>query len=982
MTRCAIALFVILGIAARAQDAQPEQAIADLVKRVDAAASEADARKMLEDSQALFAPTLVSALVDLGDQRLDVGMAERSARLFAMASTVATEIHDQRGLASALRGAGDLLVYQSKPEQAAAVLEQSRAIEEKIGDQPGLATVLNAIGNMHFAQGEMAQTLSYFRQALKIREQTNDRAGTGKELNNVGVAVWKQGDCLAAIGYFDRSADILRELGLRARLATSLQNIGLCHWTQGDYSEALTSLNEALDIVRELKDPTRTAAVQNALGIVYRAQGHYEQSLAAFEEALSIRKRVDQKWGVAETLDNLGLLYQSEANREKALDSFEQGLAINRQLGNREILSDSQLAIGRLYRESGEYEKAFEHYQRSLEASAGGGISWQHAETLREVGELRLDQGRYQEARKFFEQALAAQQSSGDKAASARTLTAIAALELKLHRYAEALKDAGRARQLGEAAGNPEVMWAADTASGRALRSLGRTSEARAAFDRAIALVEQLRTHITSGNEAAGQFLFDKLAPYDQMVSLLVAAKQPEEALNYAERAKARVLVDVLRGGAGITNTMTESERAQEKHLIAQLNSWNEQIGVAETQNRDGGKRLAALDAKLAHSRVELDSFEDSLYAAHPELKVSRGRFAPLTQHDLDALPPAPSGRLLEYVSTDQTTYLFSAARGRSGAPRLAVFDLKLPRKRLEQEADTLQRELADRDLRFAQQAQEADRLLLPPGAIAGARELVIVPDGALWNVPFQALRSSSGRYLIQDCAIAYAPSLAALREMSKPPVRTRPAKGMLLALGNPPAGAEPPLPDAERQVDDLEKLYGASRSAVFVGAQAREDRLKREAGNYRVVHVATHAFLDHSNPMYSYLLLAPGGSEDGRLEAWEISHLNLNADLVVLSACETGRGQIVAGEGVIGLAWSFFVAGSPRLVTSLWNVDAASTTDLMLDFHKQLAAEYRGGQRIRVAEALRTAVLATLARPQYAHPYYWAGFVVAGNGF
>src|SRR5262249_16030129 len=148
------------------------------------------------------------------------------------------------------------------------------------------------------------------------------------------------------------------------------------------------------------------------------------------------------------------------------------------------------------------------------------------------------------------------------------------------------------------------------------------------------------------------------------------------------------------------------------------------------------------------------------------------------------------------------------------------------------------------------------------------------------------------------------------------------------------------PLPEAEAEVKGLGRLYGAARSKIYVGAEAREDRVKNEAGDFRVLHFATHGVLNDAAPMYSHLALARGDkNEDGLLEAWELMRMDLRADLVVLSACETARGRFGAGEGVIGLSWALFIAGAPSTVVSQWKVESASTRELMLGFHQRLRA-------------------------------------------
>ncbi|HEU4766915.1 MAG TPA: CHAT domain-containing protein, partial [Pyrinomonadaceae bacterium] len=289
-------------------------------------------------------------------------------------------------------------------------------------------------------------------------------------------------------------------------------------------------------------------------------------------------------------------------------------------------------------------------------------------------------------------------------------------------------------------------------------------------------------------------------------------------------------------------------------------------------------------------------------------------------------------------------------------------------------------------------------------------KTLCIVPDKALWELPFQALQPRNGAHLIEDFTVFYTPSLSVLREgmkkQGRAPVgqtladrRPTPVGRTFFALANPDLGGKgelvntsgtrerlAPLPEAETEVKTVAALYGQANSRIFIGTDAREARVKAEAPNYRVLHFATHGLLDGQNPMYSHLTLSQVGGEsqeDGMLEAREIINLDLSADLAVLSACQMARGWVGAGEGVIGMSWAFFVAGVPTIVASQWKVDSDSTTVLMIDFHRRLTAR-RSHVRKREtkAEALRNASLLLLRSERYRHPFYWAGFVMVGDGW
>ncbi|MEK7832529.1 MAG: CHAT domain-containing protein, partial [Acidobacteriota bacterium] len=349
---------------------------------------------------------------------------------------------------------------------------------------------------------------------------------------------------------------------------------------------------------------------------------------------------------------------------------------------------------------------------------------------------------------------------------------------------------------------------------------------------------------------------------------------------------------------------------------------------------------------------------------------------------------------------------LFVVTKAKTGEPKLKVYPLAIKRDELAAKVEQFRSQLAGRDARFGKLASELYAQLLKPAKadLPAQTRLVIVPDGPLWELPFQALLTERNRYVLQDHVISYAPSLTVLREMSKVKRESASAqKSSLLAFGDPKLGGQSltraqslmgttfeQLPEARTQVETLRKFYDANRSKVFIGETATEDQYKAEAGNYDILHFATHGVLNDRNPLYSHLLLAQPeaagkdakeAKEDGMLEAWEIMQMDLRADMAVLSACETARGRVGAGEGMIGLTWAMFVAGVPTTVVSQWKVRADSTADLMVEFHRLLQArDAKGATRWTRAEALQQAAMKLLADPKYRHPFYWAGFVMIGK--
>ncbi len=737
---------------------------------------------------------------------------------------------------------------------------------------------------------------------------------------------------------------------------------------------------------------TKTGKPAPGLGKMIRAlQGVKEEGAwKVWREATAVEDLADALVTVKTTAERSALLAE-----EKELVTERLVREVNRQ-GNR-------------LRSQGNYPEALARYRLAQNIAEQIGDKAGIASTLNNIAIVHDSQGNYAQALEHFQKSLALSEALGSKAEANNTLIGMGNASRLQGNYAQALDFAGRATVLAKQFGYPTQLWRAQTSAGRSYRALNQLTPARQAFEEAIATIETLRAQVAGGEQEQQRFFEDKLASYQAMVELLVAQNQSSAALAYAERAKARVLLDVLHSGrVDITKALTAAEQDRERGFNNHLVSLNTQISRENLRSQPDPARLNDLKAQLQKVRLDYEAFQTSLYAAHPRLKAQRGKVEMLTLGQARDLLPDTRSALLEYVVTDERTYLFALTGNAAGTTaELKVYPLEIKNKELDDRAARFRETLAKGSPGFRQPARELYDLLLKPAAaqLQGRTSLVIVPDGALWELPFQALQPAPNRYLIEDCAIAYAPSLTALREMVKLRDRKKDSAGSptLLAFGNPALGKQTiaraksvlmdekldPLPEAERQVNVMRQIYGAAKSKIYIGAEAREERAKAEAGAYRILHLATHGILNDSSPMYSHVLLAQAegdihkAGEDGLLEAWEIMKLDLKADLAVLSACETARGRVGAGEGMIGLSWALFVAGCPTTVVSQWKVDSASTTELMLEFHRQLKSQMAspaGG--FSAARAMREAALKLQRTGEYRHPFYWAGFVVAGKGF
>jgi CHAT domain-containing protein len=333
---------------------------------------------------------------------------------------------------------------------------------------------------------------------------------------------------------------------------------------------------------------------------------------------------------------------------------------------------------------------------------------------------------------------------------------------------------------------------------------------------------------------------------------------------------------------------------------------------------------------------------------------------------------------ILDYFVSSRNSFVFVLKPGQP----VRMVGLGIGQAALALRAAEFHRQLASHDLAYSPSAQELYRILIAPIArdLSGQAAIVVVPDGTLWDVPFQALQPRSHHFLIEDAAISYSPSLAVLREtvhMARER-RAAPAMRELLAIGDP-AGRER-IPEAGRQVQEIASVYGVQSSRILMGEDASEANLKAEAGKYRVLHIASHAILDDANPMYSRALLARSGLEDGVLEARELMALDLKAEVLVLAGCETARGLAPAGEGINGMLWAAFVAGAPATLASLWQVESSSAAELTIRFHRHWREARQSGNPFAKGASLAAAARELIAGVTYAHPFYWAAFSLAGS--
>jgi CHAT domain-containing protein len=569
-------------------------------------------------------------------------------------------------------------------------------------------------------------------------------------------------------------------------------------------------------------------------------------------------------------------------------------------------------------------------------------------------------------------------------------------------------------RALGDPPGEAETL----TALARMERALGRLDPARAHVDEALGLIESLRVRVTDPDLratylATQQRAFELAIDLERQLALRApGTRHAETALALAERARARSLLELLQEARtevrqGIDPALRERERAVADRLSA----------AAERQAELAGSSSA--ERKAAAERDLGDLLAESARVAE-EVRRSSPRYAALTQPrplaaaDIRALLD-PDTLLLEYRLGEERSFLWAVTAG-------AVELHELPRRAaIEALARRAYAELstAERGARSERgAARELGRIVLGP--VAGRlaqRRLAIVADGALQYIPFAALPEPGrpGSFLIERHEIVALPSASVLAVERAGPLAGRPAPAAHAALAvladpvfsvrDPRVHTAPPavgtgggpapkgavrrgpggagfsrLAATRREAAAITALLPRTEVELLLGFAARRGTVVAgELDRYRILHFATHGVIDAERPRLSGLVLSlvdpAGRPQDGFLSLADIYNLDLTADLVVLSGCETALGREIRGEGLIGLVRGFLYAGSRRVVASLWRVEDRATAELMARFYRALL---RGGEP--PAAALRDAQLALLRQPRWRQPASWAGFVVQGD--
>ncbi|HEY9646667.1 MAG TPA: CHAT domain-containing protein [Chroococcidiopsis sp.] len=788
-----------------------------------------------------------------------------------------------------------------------------------------------------------------------------------------GLQHYRSGALEEAIAPLTSALNAYQTLHSQAREVVARQALGAVYLALEQHEAAIAQFEAALTLARQQDDRTAQAGILSNLGIAYRAIGHYSQAIAAQEQALAIARAMSNAAGntaaEGQILANLGNAYESVGDYDNAIAVYNQSLAIARANSDRGSEAVALGNIGAIQATQGHYTEAIASYQQSLAIAQAINNQAGQAYTLQNIGAAYHAQGDYTTAIDYYQRSLPLTQAVGDRALEGDTLSNLGSAYEDIGDYPQAIAYHQQSLAIAQALSDPRAEGNALNNLGHAFFEAGQLEEAETQLRRAVTRLESLRPGL---DDAYNVSVFDtQVLTYNLLQQILVAQDQVEAALEISERGRARAFVDLLARRAV---EPTRADRSSRQAAVTDSPTIRQIRRIARDQQATLVEYAIVPDGTFkVQGKQRGREAELFIWVVQPSGAIAFRR--------VDLRPLWEQGQVDSLADLVVSGRFSIGVRGGEEAIQRGEESTTFNWRKLQQLYSVLIAPIAE---------------LLPTDPDAA---VIFIPQESLFLVPFPALQAENGDFLLAQHTILTAPAIQVLdltrqqqqrQERQKPrrsPTATLFTADDMLLVGNPtmpvlalregrPPAPLSPLPGAEQEAIAISQLLDVP---ALIGDRATEATVLDRINRAKIIHLATHGLLQYGqadqpgqrHTLPGAIALAPSGSYDGLLTSDEILDLRLNANLVVLSACNTGRGQIT-GDGVIGLSRSFISAGAASIVVSLWSVSDESTALIMTRFYEQLQT---GATK---AQALRQAMLA--GKEAYSHPVEWSAFTLIGE--
>lgn len=791
---------------------------------------------------------------------------------------------------------------------------QSFSLYQEIGEMGHTAFQYRRIGRIYYLRlGRYERARDNFLAALKLYQEQGDPQGEAEALYEVGLTYEKVGLFDQAAERYHQALSIAKELEDPKLLTTGDLYLANVAWFQGNYQTAFQLLTQADKKAEQANDPQLRIMVKNTRGLIYWTLNDTDKGLVHLHDAVTLSRSSNIQTELASSLNNLGLIYRQRGDHAAALDYFQQAKTLDESLKSQWGLGYDHRNIGISLLALGQLEEAEKHFIKAEQISSeiNNVINWVKA--LLELGNVNKALLRPEQALGFYE----------------------------------------RAHEISQRYGIKEVEWRAAAGKATLLREEGKLPDALTWFTKGVEVVEGMRAALKI-DELRNSFQTNKLDLYRDIITLLITMNRTDDAFNFLERSRSRSFIDLLGNqklefkNQGDQETWTKINR-----LASTVDSLKSELGSYEEPPADLQERYRNTKALYEEAILEVKQENPAL--------SSFVAVDPLNLEGVQQLL-APRVGLLTYFLTKDQLYLWLMTKERTIFKTVSAKEEDLTR------LVTRYRQLVQHLEPVDDELQKLYGSLIQPveADITNLEYLGIIPDGPLHFLSFAALKHGPA-YLVDEIPLFYAPSASVFQfTFAK---RQAVKNDKVLAIGNPDLGNfNYDLPLAELEAKSIKWNY--PNMDILTGTKATKEWVVKNISRYGIIHLAAHGEFDEGNPLLSSLWLASENPENRRLTVKEIFGLELNADLVTLSACQTGLGKLEAGE-LIGLNRAFVYAGTHALVSALWRVDDLSTSVLMKHF-------YRNYVTANKARSLRQAQL--LVKKDFPHPSYWAGFSLIGD--
>jgi CHAT domain-containing protein len=784
-------------------------------------------------------------------------------------------------------------------------------------------------------------------EATQVLAQDQTTQIKAEQLFTQGIDQYQKSQFQAALGSWQQALQSFRGLNNSQGEQAALGNIGLAYNALGDYTQAVQYYQQQLALAKHMGNPQAEANALGNLGNTYRALGYYVKALEHQQQCLAIMRKLHNLQGEGQTLANMANVYEVLGDYSKAIDLHQQSLKIARSINNDRGSAASLSNLGTLESSLQHYREANDYYQQSLTLARKIGDRLVEANTLNNLGSIHHVQRNFNQAILFYQQSLAIAQAIQARSSEGVALGGLGLAYDSLGNYPKAIVYHQKSVAIAQQIGDRRAEALSLNNFGHTLLVSGQPQQAEGHLRNALQVLDAIRADLTDLEKIS---VFDtQFLTYNLLQQVLIAQKKVEAALEASEWGRARAFVDSL--AARVVN-QSSIQQVTKPLTIQQIQD------IAKAQKATVVEYSIIPNEFIAQGKQRGLDAELYIWVVQPSGKID---FRKVNLLSLNL-------SLKDLVASNRTSL---GIGGRGSSIDVVPIDNAKPGEQL-------------KHLR-----QLYDLLITPIATLLPNNpntRIIFIPQGELFQVPFPALQDTDGKLLIEKYTVSTAPAVQVLqltRQQQQKVLQSSLKEA--LVVGNPTMPKVkvqpnespqplPPLPSAEKEAIEVAKLF---KTNAFIGSQATKTAIISKFTTARIVHLATHGLLDdfRRSGMPGAIALAPSGTgaaNEGLLTSNEIIDLKLNAELVVLSACDTGRGSIT-GDGVIGLSRSLVIAGVPSVIVSLWSVPDAPTAELMVEF-------YRNWQERKMdkAQALREAMLTTMKT--HPNPRDWAAFTLIGE--